>query len=131
MEALLLVCILLQPFSATRAWMPPHPNATIKFESVHEMRRRLNKGFNYTTRFVDAEMCRYLTEEECEESDERMKEHAEAHKKLTRMTRSNPSLGRINVSLDNARKIVLIGSVYLFMLARARSLPKRCLLVCK
>ena len=78
--------------------MPPHPNATIKFEGVHDMRRRLNRGFNYTTRFVDAEMCRYLTEEECKENDERMKEHAEAHKALTKTTRSNPSLGKINVS---------------------------------
>ena len=98
MVASLLLCIGLQPFAVVRAWMPPHPNATIKFESVHEMRRRLNRGFNYTTRFVDAEMCRYLTEEECKENDERMKEHAEAHKKLTRTTRSNPSLGTINVS---------------------------------
>lgn len=91
--------------------MPPHPNATIKFEGVHDMRRRLNRGFNYTTRFVDAEMCRYLTEEECKENDERMKEHATAHKALTKTTRSNPSLGKINVSPLHAWLISVDASI--------------------
>ena len=98
-KALLLLSI--HSLVAVWSWIPPHPNSTIEFERVHAMRRRLNQGFNYTTRFVDAEMCRYLTEKECAENDLMMQQHIQAHKSLMKQTRSNPNLGKINVSMFN------------------------------
>jgi hypothetical protein len=81
------------------AWIPPHPNSTIPWESVHDMRRRLDlEPFNYTpSRFMDHELCRYLTEDECEESDIRMQEHIAAHRSLQVQVRENPNSGAINV----------------------------------
>lgn len=82
------------------SWIPPHPNATKDWESVHDLRRRLNIDFGYSTsRYVDAEMCRYLTEEECEENDKSMQEHVRAHKKLQTQVRNNPNLGSIQVRM--------------------------------
>jgi hypothetical protein len=79
------------------AWIPPHPNSAIPWESVHDMRRRLDLDFNYTSRFGHPELCRFLTEEECEESDDRMQEHIAAHKSLQVQVRENPNMGAINV----------------------------------
>ena len=83
------------------AWIPPHPKSTIQWESVHDMRRRLQLDpFNYTTsRYMHPEMCRYLTEEECEEADTRMQEHIAAHRSLqqVQLRDDNPRKGAINV----------------------------------
>ena len=79
-------------------WIPPHPNSELEWESVHDMRRRLKQPFNYTpSKFLDAELCRFLTEEECEEADINMQEHVRAHKELQTRARTNPNLGSINV----------------------------------
>jgi hypothetical protein len=46
------------------------------------------------------ELCRYVTEEECEESDLRMQEHIAAHKSLQVQVRENPNQGAINVGFS-------------------------------
>ncbi|CAB9526476.1 Pre-pro-metalloprotease PrtV [Seminavis robusta] len=86
-------------FSVCWSWIPPHPDSKLQWESVQDMRRRLNlEPFNYTTsRHLNAEWCRYLTEDECEEMDISLQEHVEDHKALQKETRRNPNLGKINV----------------------------------
>jgi len=101
---IIVFAVLVQNLAAVWSLVPPYPNATAQpFERVHDTRRRLNQGFKYTTKFVDAEMCRDLTEEECAEQDRMMKRHAQAHKNLAKQLHlrsgENPSLGKINVSL--------------------------------
>lgn len=53
----------------TVALMPPHPNFT-DWESVHQMRHRLNITWNYEPIHLSHEHCRHLTEEECRLEDE-------------------------------------------------------------
>jgi len=88
-----------------RAWAPPlHPET---FETVHQMRRRLGIHYNYTSTTIHPEMCRYLTEEECQDSDVSMKEHIASQKALQKKLRSlqkrqgqaqnSPRIGNIKV----------------------------------
>lgn len=94
----LAIVTLLAVRSTVWSWVPPYPNAPVEFESVHDMRRRLNQPFNYTTsRFFHPESCRYLSETECEEADNMMEEHVRAHQALQAQVRTNPKLGFINV----------------------------------
>lgn len=81
------------------SWIaPPYPNSTTEWESVHDMRRRMQQPFNYrVSKYMDAEVCRYLSEEECEEADLMMQQQVEAHKSLQIQVRNNPNLGSINV----------------------------------
>jgi hypothetical protein len=84
------------------SWIPPHPKSKNDWESVHDMRRRLGVGYEYSTGHIHAEICRYLTEEECKEVDEAMQEHAIAHKDLARTVaaRNSPNRGTIKVCLS-------------------------------
>jgi hypothetical protein len=61
------------------------------WESVHEMRRRLNVTFAYEPRFVDPEQCRHLTEDQCREQDEGLG-NAIANRRL-----SAPNTGEVKV----------------------------------
>jgi hypothetical protein len=79
------------------AWVPPPRDRRQEFESVHAMRRRLGQPFNYSTTFVDAEMCRYLSQDQCQESEAMMRKHVDAHKSLQKQIQQNPNLGDINV----------------------------------
>lgn len=76
------------------AWLPPHPNSTRPWESVHDMRKRLNLDFNYTPSHLHPEMCRYLTEEECELSDIAMRAQQAKNRNLQQ---ANPTTGKIKV----------------------------------
>jgi hypothetical protein len=100
-------------FSNVWSWIPPHPNSTIPWESVHDMRRRLGHSFNYTTRFVDAELCRFMTEEECEEGEAALAEHAKAHRGIQKQFRNNPKAGKVNVS--RAKCLLLSKSIFSFV----------------
>ena len=82
------------------AWIPPHPDAKVEWESVHDMRRRLDQPYNYTTHTIAPEMCRYLSEEDCEDADESMKRHATSHRALQKsllQAKNNPNLGKVKV----------------------------------
>lgn len=58
----------------------------------------MQQPFNYrVSKYMDAEVCRYLSEEECEEADLMMQQQVEAHKSLQIQVRNNPNLGSINV----------------------------------
>lgn len=52
-----------------RAFAPPHPTLFPEWESVHAMRRRLNVSYNYKTKYINAEYCRYSNETECYQYD--------------------------------------------------------------
>ena len=58
---ILMLCI-----TASLGMAPPHPSYT-DFESVHEMRDRLNITYGYEPQHITHEHCRYLTEEDCRE----------------------------------------------------------------
>ena len=51
--------------------VPPHTDF-VDFEPVSDMRRRLGIKFNYTTQYLHPEECRYLSEEDCRDKDQRM-----------------------------------------------------------
>lgn len=51
------------------AVVPPHPDHK-SWESVHEVRRRLNVTYSYNPINLDPEHCRHLSEEQCREEDE-------------------------------------------------------------
>ena len=55
------------------ALRPPDPNDK-DFESVEEYRKRNDIGYNYKPKHVDQRFCHSLTEEECQEMDERSRE---------------------------------------------------------
>lgn len=89
----------------------PHPDWT-DFESVHEMRRRLDIAYHYTAEHLDDEQCRYLTEAECRVQDEAL-----ADAKVKRNGRHlSPSVG------DKIRVLVLL---IRFPNHKSRLLPTR------
>ena len=81
-----------------QCWIPPHPDfATEKWEPVHGMRRRLGLEYNYSTQVIAEEMCRYLSEEDCEDADLSMKMHIASQKRIQHQSRRNPNIGKIKV----------------------------------
>lgn len=53
--------------------------------------------YNYTPQLISPEMCRYVSEEDCEDADMSMKEHVESQKSIQKRRRKNPNLGKIKV----------------------------------
>jgi len=49
------------------------------FESVHAMRKRLGISYNYTPSLLHPELCRYVTESECQHVEESLRRHAQTH----------------------------------------------------
>lgn len=99
---LLILAVALQQPQVIWGWVPPHPKSSLvhNFETVHDMRRRLNIQYNYTPQLLHPELCRFTSEEECQEADENLRHHAESHRRdllVTAPSISNPSLGSINV----------------------------------
>jgi hypothetical protein len=90
-----------------QAWVPPrNQGGTLdeSWESVHEMRSRLGIDYNYTPSLLHPELCRYISEDECQLADESMQRHAESHQRRARQRRHlqrtqapNPSLGKFKV----------------------------------
>ena len=61
--------ILISCFHVGRSMAPPHPDFH-NFESVHQMRRRLNITYNYQTKHLHSEFCRHISESLCRYHDE-------------------------------------------------------------
>jgi hypothetical protein len=60
----------------------PHPNYT-EWESVHQMRRRLNITYNYQPKHVPIEYCRFLSETKCRLEDEHFQNtKSQRHRKM-------------------------------------------------
>lgn len=78
------------PAIAVQALAPPHPAFARYYENVHDMRRRLNITFNYIPKHLSHEHCRYLSEAECQRSDEK-------HGAMQAQRQLNPSIGDFNV----------------------------------
>jgi hypothetical protein len=84
--------------TGTEAWIPPHPDfAQTEWEPVHDMRRRLGIEYNYSTQVLAEELCRYVTEEECEHADQSMREHIHSQRSIQKQQRKNPNVGKIKV----------------------------------
>lgn len=79
-------------------YAPPHPNYT-EWETVHQMRRRLNVTYSYKPQYIPNEYCRYLTEEECQIED--------AHYKNKRTTEQRRR-AQATTSGTNIRALVLL-----------------------
>lgn len=85
---------LLLLLGVANALAPPHPTWK-DYESVHAMRRRLNITYNYQTKHLPAEYCRYLNETACQQEDERQGEFRANRRKLRADRRlANPSIGK-------------------------------------
>ena len=78
------------------AWVPPHPDSGNEWEPVQDMRRRFNIEFIYTPTLIHPELCRHVTEEECQEVDESMQRHAQKQREL--YIQINPEIGKYKVS---------------------------------
>jgi len=66
--------------TTVQAWLPPYPHKNARhstWESVQDMRRRLELSYDYTPAVIHPEMCRYLTEEECHYADASMAKQQE------------------------------------------------------
>lgn len=88
----LLLIMALSVFPTTLSLAPPLFG---DFESVHDMRRRLNIDYPYSPKHFGDEKCRYLTPQACQDRDEHVgRQRAER--------RLNPSIG------DGLRVIVLL-----------------------
>jgi M6 family metalloprotease-like protein len=76
-------CFLNQSFRV-HAFVPPHPDSGLaeQWESVHHYRRRLGNQCNYMPRFVHPELCRYLNDQECQDVDASLHDHATRHRSL-------------------------------------------------
>ncbi|CAB9496577.1 Immune inhibitor A peptidase M6 [Seminavis robusta] len=62
------------------AWVPPiSPDRQLntEWESVHDMRRRLQVSSNYTPSALHAESCRHFTDAQCQSADQAMRAHAQ------------------------------------------------------
>lgn len=97
MIILLLGDVLLLLLPSVECWIPPHPKTRDNWESVHDMRRRLNATFEYTPSLVHHEACRHLSEEECRNLDISMHEYAQIQRQLQNWVRANPYIGSFKV----------------------------------
>jgi len=98
--------------------MPPHPDYVDefgwKYETVFEMRRRLNITYGYNTQHLDPEHCRHLSEEVCRRDDEALGERRNRRREKLRCLQErqdqagqngtghqhrkhNPAIGKFNV----------------------------------
>ena len=94
------------------AWVPPRPGSSIEWESVHDMRERLNITYDYTPSLLHPEICRYMTQEECQDGDESLKAHGRAHRKLQQDRMHNPNLGTIKVREQVEGRYYLSGAAH-------------------
>jgi hypothetical protein len=91
-----LAVILLTTALVVESLAPPHPSYE-DWESVHQMRRRLNVTYDYEPVHLSHEHCRYLTEEQCREEDEGL-----GHAKAGRHGR------RLNTSLGQSLRVLVV-----------------------
>jgi hypothetical protein len=111
LAAVVTTCCCHPPHRVVDALAPPHPDWT-DYESVHEMRRRLDIQYGYEPQHLPEEQCRYLTEAECQ-----MEDRAVADAKAGRHGRYlSPSVG------TKLRVLVLL---IRFPNHKARNLPTR------
>ncbi|CAB9508837.1 Immune inhibitor A peptidase M6 [Seminavis robusta] len=82
---LLLLSLLLLAY-VCNGFVPPRPGSdlAVSFEPVGEYRRRLNLTYDYTPSLLSEEMCRFLTEQECQDADESLRDHAKSHQNIQR-----------------------------------------------
>jgi hypothetical protein len=71
----------------SEAFVPPKPGSDLEatYEPVHAYRRRMNISYHYQPKSLHPEMCRYLSEEECQDADESMARHHQRHRDLQNM----------------------------------------------
>ena len=94
-----LLLILGNLLSSSEAWIPPPPDKIHEFESVHEMRRRLNVTFEYSPTLIHDEACRHMTESECRDADVSMQQYAQDQRNLQGWRISaSPEIGDFKVS---------------------------------
>jgi hypothetical protein len=81
--ALLLLLLLLQ-LQVTDGFVPPKPGSDLAktYENVHAYRQRLGITYHYKPKLLNEELCRNLSEEECQRADESMQAHAKSHQEI-------------------------------------------------
>jgi M6 family metalloprotease-like protein len=68
-------------------FVPPPLDSRDGWEPVQTMRLRLGLEFNFTPSLINPEMCRYLSEEECQTADQALIEHAQKMRNLPQEAR--------------------------------------------
>jgi hypothetical protein len=86
LSATIILLLLLQILQAVVAFVPPKPGSDLAktYESVHAYRQRLGITYNYKPRLLSDELCRNLSEAECQQADESMQAHAKSHQEIQR-----------------------------------------------
>ena len=81
---IIIVLICLCTTAMVAATVPPKAGTrwAETYEDVHAYRQRLNIPYNYTPKLISPEMCRHLTEAECERHDVLMQQHASDHRAI-------------------------------------------------
>jgi hypothetical protein len=79
--SLIVVVLLLLGCPLSSAFVPPKPGSDLEatYEPVAQYRARLGIDFSYQPRLLHPELCRYLSEEECQHADEALQQHGKAH----------------------------------------------------
>lgn len=77
-----------------------HQESGQPWETVGAMRRRLDVSFNYTPDLLNPEMCRYLSEDECRDSNDALRAHAKKMRLLPKFARQKHS-NSINANSTN------------------------------
>ena len=65
-------------YQCSTALVPPHPDS----ELAETWDRRRLRNHTYLPRFVHPELCRYMNDEECQDVDESLQDHAIRHRSL-------------------------------------------------
>jgi M6 family metalloprotease-like protein len=102
---MVLVCFVIAASlsSVVQALVPPHPDFH-NFESVHDMRRRLNMTYHYEPKYVHSEYCRHLSEAECEQYDISFGMERERRRNLGK----DPKTRHLNPAFGEYRGLVLL-----------------------
>ena len=82
-HTLVVVCLFLLAAPTALASVPPKLGSTVNVESIHEYRLRMNlQPLQYKPRLVSIDMCRDLSDADCEKHDVLLQEHAQKHRDI-------------------------------------------------
>ena len=83
-HTLAVVCLcLLTTVPTALASVPPKLGSAVNVESIHEYRQRMNlQPLQYKPRLVSIDMCRDLSDVDCEKHDVLLQEHAQKHQAI-------------------------------------------------
>jgi M6 family metalloprotease-like protein len=89
--------------------IPPHPDLKEEgYETVYEHRRRLGIQFNYATKWLSPELCRTLSEDECQTWDEAFGKTIETNRKFLTVKGRRELQGSTSTTPDMRVLVILL-----------------------